>query len=86
MAALLLATPSPGRDHTALGSIKPRGAEWTDAPVQDWKCYRNRGVGKRQAALKDAEQLGLFSTSVGSVELPPKTECPAFVLGIFYAP
>ena len=58
--------------------------EWTDTPVQDWKCYRNRGIGKRQAALKDAEQQDLFSTGVSSAELPPKAECPGFILGVFY--
>ena len=83
----IVSNPFPWqRPHGPQGSIKPRGAEWTDAPVQDWKCYRNRGVGKRQAALKDAEQQGLFSTGAGSAELPLKAECPGFVLGVFYTP
>ena len=41
---------------------------------------RNRGVGKRQVALKDLEQQGLFSTSTGSEELPPKAECSGYLL------
>jgi len=46
--------------------------------------YRNRGSGKRQAILRNAEQQGLFSTFAGSVELPPEAEHPGFGLGIFY--
>lgn len=38
--------------------------------------YRNRGNGKRQATLGNAEQQGLFSTCAGSVELPPEAEHP----------
>ena len=47
-------------------------------------CYGNHGFTKRQVALKDAEQQGLFSTGEGPVESPPKAEHPDFVLGIFY--
>ena len=47
-------------------------------------CYRNQGGRKRQAALGDAEQQGLFSTGAGSVESPPEADRPAFVLGVFY--
>ena len=46
--------------------------------------YRNRGNGKRQVTLGNAEQQGLFSTCAGSVELPPEAEHPGFGLGIFY--
>ena len=38
-----------------------------------WICYRNCGGGKRRAALGDAEQQGLFSTSAGSAESPPES-------------
>lgn len=48
------------------------------------KCYRNHGDRKRQVALKDAEQQGLFSTGAGSAESPPKAECPGFVLSVFH--
>lgn len=47
-------------------------------------CCRYRGSGKRQTALGDAEEQGLFSTRVGSEESPPESEHLVFVLGNFY--
>ena len=49
-------------------------------------CSRKHSIGKRQAALEDAEQQCLFSTSEGSVESSSKAEHPGFDLGIFNTP
>lgn len=44
----------------------------------------NYGTGRRQGALGDVEQQGLFSTAAGSVGSSPKAEPSFFVLHIFY--
>ena len=53
-------------------------------PCKVQYCCRNRGSGKRQAALGDVEQPGLFSASAGSEDLPPESEHQVFVLGVAF--
>ena len=45
---------------------------------------KNHGSGRKQTALRDMEEQGLFSTSAGSEESPPESEHQVFVLSNFY--
>lgn len=67
MDALLLATPSPGRDHTPL-RVPSNLGEWSGLTLQfrTGSVIETYGLGKRQVALKDGEQQGLFSTGAGA--------------------
>ena len=49
-----------------------------------WPVHQKLWCGKETNGTQKIHNNGLFSTSAGSAELPPKAECPGFVLGIFY--
>ena len=48
------------------------------------KGNMRKGRKRQEAALRDAEQQGLFSIGAGSVASPPEAEGPGIVLGILY--